>query len=398
MKFTVVGLGYVGLSLATLISQRYEVTAVDVVKEKIEMVNSKRSPIVDKEIEEYLSDHDLHLTATDDYSKCADSDYVIIATPTNYDPDTKYFDTSILESSLRSVMRYNQNATIVIKSTIPIGYTKEISREFSLEKRLIFSPEFLRAGHALYDNLYPSRIVVGIPNKDPELRERAKGFAEILKECALKDDVETLVIGSTEAESIKLFSNTYLAMRVSFFNELDSYAEKNNLVSKDIIKGICLDPRIGNYYNNPSFGYGGYCLPKDTKQLLANYSDVPNSLMGAIVQSNIIRKRFIASRIIDTVKKNGYKSVGIYRLAMKSNSDNFRESSIIDVISMLKDEGIEVIIYEPIVREKSFKGCPIENDISEFKRRSDYIIANRMCAEIDDVSDRVYCRDLFMRD
>lgn len=398
MKFTIVGLGYVGLSLATLISQRYEVVAIDVVKEKIEMINSRRSPIVDVEIVDYLSNHDLKLTATEDYSKCADSDYVIVATPTNYNPDTKYFDTSILESSLRSVVEYNKKAIIVIKSTIPIGYTKDISREYSLENRLIFSPEFLREGHALYDNLYPSRIVVGVPNKDEELIEKAKGFADVLKDCSMKDDVETLIIGSTEAESIKLFSNTYLAMRVSFFNELDSFAEKNNLISKDIIRGICLDPRIGDYYNNPSFGYGGYCLPKDTKQLLSNYVDVPNSLIRAIVESNSIRKVFISERIISYIEKNGCKRVGVYRLTMKSNSDNYRESCVLDIMDALSNTSAEVLVYEPTYAGDTYRNFKVIKDFVTFKNMCDMIITNRYSSELDDVKDKVYSRDIFMRD
>ena len=398
MEFAIIGLGYVGLSMATLLSRRYKVVAVDIVKEKIDKVNAGISPIDDKEISECLGKGNLNLHATDDYKEISNADFVILATPTNYNPDTKCFDISILESSLKSVLEHNQKAAIVIKSTIPIGYTRSKAEEAGLKDRLLYSPEFLREGRALFDNLHPSRIIAGIPDDNPTAIKNAETFVSVLKECSLEPGVETCIMGSTEAESVKLFSNSYLAMRVAFFNELDSFAESNGLSAKEIIKGVCLDPRIGDYYNNPSFGYGGYCLPKDTKQLLSNYVDVPNSLIRAIVESNSLRKSFISEKIIGHIEKNGCKRVGIYRLTMKSNSDNYRESCILDIMDALSDTSAEVVVYEPTYDGDTYRDFKVIKDFTAFKSMCDMIITNRYSNELDDVRDKVYSRDIFMRD
>ena len=388
MKIAIAGTGYVGLSLAVLLSQQNQVEALDIIPEKVNLINQKKSPIVDHEISEYLVKKGLNLHATTSPQKAYENaDYIIVATPTNYDSDLNHFDTSSVESVLQDIGRINPTATIIIKSTVPVGYTKSISRRLGVST-IIFSPEFLREGRALYDNLYPSRIVIG------EKSARAEKFAQLLQNAAIKKNIPTLLTGSTEAEAIKLFSNTYLALRVAYFNELDTYAEVRSLNSKEIIDGVCLDPRIGDFYNNPSFGYGGYCLPKDTKQLKANFKDIPSNLIGAVVDSNATRKNHIA----DAILKRNPGIVGIYRLVMKSNSDNFRESSIQGVMHRIREKGVPIIIYEPVLKTDYYFGARVVNDLNEFKRESDIIVCNRMNSELIDVKGKIYTRDLFQKD
>lgn len=394
MTIAVAGAGYVGLSIAVLLSQSNKVIVVDLVKDKVDKINDRISPIIDEEIEEYFAKKKLNLFATTDAASAyRQADYIVIATPTNYDPQKNYFDTSSVESVIELVTEVNPNAYIIIKSTVPVGFTEQI-RQKSGNKNILFSPEFLREGKALYDNLYPSRIIVGLPKNDGKALKAAEIFANLLKHAALKENINVLFTGLTEAEAIKLFANTYLALRVAFFNELDTFAEVRGLDTKSIIEGVCLDPRIGNFYNNPSFGYGGYCLPKDTKQLLANYINVPQNIMQAVVDSNRTRKDFIAEQVI----ARNPKVVGIYRLTMKANSDNFRFSSVQGIMKRIKAKGIEVIVYEPFLNEELFFNSKVVRDLDEFKKLSDIIVANRFHEEIRDVMDKVYTRDLYFRD
>lgn len=404
MKITIVGTGYVGLSNAVLLAQHHKIYAVDIIPEKVDMLNRKQSPIQDKELQEYLETKELDFTATlDAVSAYQEADYIVVSTPTNYDSKLNYFDTSSVETVMEQALAVNPKACIVVKSTVPVGFTEKMKKKFQTN-HILFSPEFLREGRALYDNLYPSRIIVGVSMKDEQAREQAEIFSQLLKEGALKKDVEVLLMNPTEAESVKLFANTYLALRVAFFNELDTYAEVRGLDTKEIIRGVSLDPRIGDYYNNPSFGYGGYCLPKDTKQLLANYDQVPNNIIGAIVDANRTRKDFIAEQILNKIgfeprQKEGKRSVvGIYRLTMKTDSDNFRQSSIQGIMKRLKAKGVEVIVYEPALAENLFFGSKVERNLESFKEQSELIICNRKAKELEDVEEKIYTRDLFSID
>lgn len=400
MKIAVVGMGYVGMSLAVLLAQKHEVIAVDVIPEKIRMINERKSPVADREIERFFKEKTLKLVATHDVAEAfKEAEYIIISTPTDYDPERDYFNTSSVEKAIELALAKSGEAVIVIKSTVPVGYTKKLCKKYSTN-RILFSPEFLREGYALYDNLYPSRIIVGVSKEDEEMLKSAQDFAGLLKEGAAKQEIPVLFTDTTEAEAVKLFANTYLALRVSFFNELDTYAEMHGLDTRQIIEGVCLDPRIGTHYNNPSFGYGGYCLPKDTKQLLANYQDVPENIIGAIVEANRTRKDFIADRIL---KKAGYDSnscvtIGIYRLTMKKDSDNFRQSSVRGVINRLQKKNVNVVIFEPTLESDMFEGNTVINSLNEFKEVSDIIVANRYDRELEDCREKVYTRDIFRRD